>query len=297
MLPLRGHRAFLTTTCAFLAATPRLPPVLAADYVPANITATPNFRLLPGVASVPAPVAVAPSQAWMGIDGAWNTFSLEVGAPQQSVQVLVSTASQQIWAINYMACIANTTDPATGEITALNVLDVDCQNSRGFLYNSSSSSTWQQKGFYQLWIEKNLGLVGNGLYGFDSVGLGTSGEEDPSVQNTTIGTLVSANFWLGHIGVHPKPTNFSAFEDPIPSYMTTLFEQKSIPSLSFGYTAGAQYRKIDRRPMQTPLMPAQTTKPCSGVSLSAATMPRVSSPTTSPSSSPQTTSAIWSSAS
>jgi hypothetical protein len=243
MLPLRGHRAFLTTTCAFLAAPLLLPRALAADYVQTNITETPNFKLLPGISSVPAPVAVAPDQSWMGIDGAWNAFSLQVGEPQQYVRVFVSTASQQIWAINHMACITNITDPTTGEITALNVLDSECENSRGYLYNSSSSETWHQKGFYQLWIEKNLGLVGNGLYGFDSVGLGMAGEEGPYVGNTTIGTLVTANFWLGHIGVHQKPTNFSAFEEPIPSYMTTLFEQKSIPSLSFGYTAGAQYRK------------------------------------------------------
>jgi hypothetical protein len=75
------------------------------------------------------------------------------------------------------------------------------------------------------------------------VGLGRAGEMGPSVQNTTIGTLVTANFWLGHIGVHSKSTNFSVFDEPVPSYIATLFAQKSIPSLSFGYTAGAQYRK------------------------------------------------------
>ncbi|CAN9422457.1 unnamed protein product [Alternaria alternata] len=242
MVPLQGHRACLTSLCAFLAAALLLPLLAAADYVQTNITETPNFKLLPGIASVPAPVAVAPDQTWIGIDGAWNTFTLAIGEPQEYVQVYVSTASQQIWAINRMACISNITDPTTGEITAFNVFDSECELSRGFLFNSSNSETWEQKGFYQLWIEKYLGLVGNGLYGFDSVGLGRAGEMGPSVQNTTIGTLVTANFWLGHIGVHSKSTNFSVFDDPVPSYITTLFEQKSIPSLSFGYTAGAQYR-------------------------------------------------------
>lgn len=239
MLPLPGPRAFLTTTCAFLAATLFMPS--HADYIQKNITKTPNFKLLPDVASVPAPVSVAPDQSWMGIDGAWNTFSLLVGDPPQSVRVLVSTASQQIWVINRMACIANITDPTTGAVTALDVFDSDCENSRGFLYNTTTSHLWHQKGFYQLWIEKNLGLVGNGLYGFDSVGLGNAGSEGPYVANSTVGTLVTPNFWLGHIGVHPKPTNFSAFEDPVPSYLSDLFAQKNIPSLSFGYTAGAQY--------------------------------------------------------
>ncbi|KAJ4373026.1 hypothetical protein N0V83_003317 [Neocucurbitaria cava] len=240
MIPSRGRCAFLVSICA-LAASTLLLPCLADDYAQQNITVTPGYKLLPGIASVPAPVRVAPDQDWMGIDGSWNTFSLLIGDPQENVRVFVSTASQQIWAVNRLACVSNVTDPSTGQVTQMNVLDSDCETSRGNLYNNTASDTWHTKGYYQLWLEKNLGLVGNGLYGFDTVGLGMAGEKGPSVQNTTIGTLVTPNFWLGHVGLHPKPTNFSAFEDPIPSYMTDLFTQKSIPSLSFGYTAGAQY--------------------------------------------------------
>ncbi|KAL6707301.1 hypothetical protein ACN47E_004289 [Coniothyrium glycines] len=253
MVPARGPRAFSSTTrafssttraffstaCALIAATLLVP--CLAQYTQQNTSDTPGFRLLPGVASVPVPVSVAPDQNWSGIDGAWNTFSLMVGDPQANVRVFVSTASQQIWVVNRQACISNITD-SSGQITQYNAFSSDCEASRGYLYNTSTSESWHEKGFFRLWLEQNLGLVGNGLYGFDSVGLGMLGEQGPTVANTTIGTLVSANFWLGHIGVHPKPTNFSAFESPIPSYMTSLFDQKSIPSLSFGYTAGARYR-------------------------------------------------------
>ncbi|CAO2650086.1 Nn.00g013780.m01.CDS01 [Neocucurbitaria sp. VM-36] len=240
MVPSRGRCAFLASICALVASTLLLP-CLADEYVQRNITDTPGYQLLPNITSVPAPVRVAPDQNWMGIDGEWNTFSLLVGDPQENVRVFVSTASQQIWVVNRLACVSNITDPSTGQIVQMNAFNSDCESSRGFLYNNSASETWHRKGYYQLWLEKNLGLVGNGLYGFDSVGLGLAGEKGPSVQNTTIGTLVSSNFWLGHIGLHPKPTNFSAFEDPIPSYLTDLFAQKNIPSLSFGYTTGAQY--------------------------------------------------------
>lgn len=239
MLSSTGFRASLSALYA-LSTTLLLAPCLA-QYTQQNITDTPGYKLLPGVDSVPAPVSVAPDQDWMGIDGSWNTFSLQVGDPQENVRVFISTASQQIWAVNSQACVQNVTD-GNGQIVQYNVLNNDCAQSRGRLFNTSFSTSWQRKGFYQLWIEKNLGLVGNGLYGFDSVGLGLPGEQGPAVANTTIGTLVSPNFWLGHIGLHPKPTNFSAFESPISSYMTNLFDQKSIPSLSFGYTAGAQYR-------------------------------------------------------
>lgn len=240
MIPQHGRRGFFST-CALSAVL--LQPRLATAYSQTNVTDTPGYQLLPGVTSVPAPIVVAPDQDWKGIDGSWSTFSLIVGEPKQNARVLVSTASQQIWVVNRQACVQNITDSTTGQITQYNVLDSDCQDSRGFLYNTTESSTWHSKGFFQLWIEKNLGLVGNGLYGFDSVGLGFQGGEGPTVENTTIGTLVTANFWLGHLGLHPKPTNFSAFEEAIPSYMTNLFNQGNIPSLSFGYTAGAQYRR------------------------------------------------------
>jgi hypothetical protein len=242
MVPSPGRRAFLATICA-LVVTSLLAPCLADVYVQKNTTSTPGYRLLPGTASVPAPVAVAPDQNWWGVDGAWSSFSLFVGNPPVNVHVQVSTASQQVWVVNRQACVQNITD-GTGKITAYNQLNGNCENSRGYLYNTTASQSWRQKGFYRLWLEKWLGLEGNGLFGFDTVGLGLAGDKGPSVQNTIIGTLVSANFWIGHLGMHPKPTNFSAFEDPVPSFMTTLFEQKGIPSLSFGYTAGSQYRML-----------------------------------------------------
>src|SRR4051794_29080338 len=98
-----GRRAFLSTICA----SALLLPCLAAEYAQVNITDTPGFKLLPGVSSVPAPVKVAPDQDWMGIDGAWNTFSLLIGDPQINARVFVSTASQQIWAVHRQACISN----------------------------------------------------------------------------------------------------------------------------------------------------------------------------------------------
>ncbi|KAH7093605.1 aspartic peptidase domain-containing protein [Paraphoma chrysanthemicola] len=239
MVPSWGRRAFLRTICALAAAAP-FAPCLAAEYTQRNITSTPGYKLLPGVASVPAPVSVAPDQDWWGIDGAWNTFSLLVGDPQTNVRVLASTASQQIWVVNREACIKNVTD-SSGKIVALNQFDSECESNRGYLFNQTSSSTWRRKGYYRLWVEKWLGLGGNGLFGFDSVGIGLPGEKGPSVKNTTVGTLVTPSFWIGHLGLHPKSTNFSAFEEAVPSYMTNLFQQKNIPSLSFGYTAGAQY--------------------------------------------------------
>ncbi|KAF3041381.1 hypothetical protein E8E12_009123 [Didymella heteroderae] len=119
-------------------------------------------------------------------------------------------------------------------------------SSRGQLFNVTDSKSWYERGFWALWVGRdNFGLSGNGHYGYDTVALGIPGEEGPSVDNTTIGTLKNPNFWLGHLGLHPKPTNWStdvSVLPPVPSYMTMLYEQGNIPSRSYGFTAGSQYR-------------------------------------------------------
>lgn len=188
---------------------------------------------------LPDPISISPAQDWIGIDGQWSVLALSVGEPAQWIRTLVSTASQQTWVVYSSACTKNMTDQ--NNVTTL-VDDDACVKSRGGTINVSESKTWNERGFYQLWTEKNMGLEGNGKYGYDTVGIGYPGERGPTVNNVTVGALITPNFWLGHFGLHPKPTNFSAFEEPSPSYMTYLFKKKLIPSISFGYTAGARYR-------------------------------------------------------
>lgn len=215
----------------------------SATYVQKNTTNTPGYTLLQGISSIPAPLTVSPDQGWSGIDGVWNTFSLRVGSQQAIVQVLPSTASQQIWAVDPEACTGTFEDTFTN--TTVKKVDNGCKSSRGQLFNITGSKSWHDRGFWGLWVGRdNFGLTGNGHYGYDTVGLGIPGEEGPTVDNTTIGTLKNPNFWLGHLGLHPKPTNWSTDTSipPVPSYMTMLFEQGSIPSRSYGFTAGSQYR-------------------------------------------------------
>jgi hypothetical protein len=84
--------------------------------------------------------------------------------------------------------------------------------------------------------------MGNAIYGYDTVGLGGAGEEGPTLKHTVVGGMAWPDLYLGIFGLNPKPTNFTSFNDPSTSYMTLLKDQKHIPSVSFGYTAGAVYR-------------------------------------------------------
>ncbi len=163
-----------------------------------------------------------------GVDGPWSSFTLRVGTPAQDVRVFISTAGQETWVVASEGCVNS---PST------------CADARGGLFNPNTSSTWQYTGQYTLYIEDNLDLRGGAKFGNDTVGLGGQGSGTPTLDQQIVGGLATENFYLGMFGVNPKSTNFTSQNEGQPSYMSSLYTQGKIPSLSFGYTAGAQYRK------------------------------------------------------
>lgn len=182
-----------------------------------------------------------------GNDGRWSTFVVQIGTPPQVVKLLISTSGQETWAVTPDACEAD---------------DANCRNGRGHLYNMSSSSTWNQNDFFLLTDESNIGEGGQGLYGYDRLQTGWQGGGGVAVNRSIVAgsstgpylgkcfmdSMYSgeqhANFTSGQLGISPRPTNFSDFNDPEPSFLTLLKESDQISSLSYGYTAGAFYRKF-----------------------------------------------------
>ena len=180
-----------------------------------------------------APIAIPPSQDFDGNDGPWSSFYLQIGSPAQNIKVLISTAGYQTWAVVPQGCIAS--DPP------------DCTTLRGGLFTPGQSSTWQYQnasvnGTFTLGLETNLEYSGNGDYGYDTVVVGYQGSNGPSLPQQTIAGIATKEFYLGIFGLNPRSTNFSTFSEPVPSYMATLKNRSMIPSLSWGYTAGNQYR-------------------------------------------------------
>ena len=141
--------------------------------------------------------------------------------------------SYQTWVVHPQGCPAY--------ITATQV-DNNCEDARGGIFASNASSSWKSVGLYGFNIETNLGIDGNAYFGYDAVGLGGPGEGGPTLLNTTIGNFATTNYWIGVFGLNPKPTNFSSQLNGATSYMTQLKQQGLIPSVSFGYNAGAKYR-------------------------------------------------------
>ncbi|KAI9707974.1 MAG: hypothetical protein M1820_004393 [Bogoriella megaspora] len=193
--------------------------------------------------TVPAPFSFAPAQTWDGNDGKWSTFIIRIGNPPQDFRVLPSTAGQETWVPNPEGCTKS--DPS------------DCGNSRGvqpfnnqqgtgFLTNASSS--WQSMGVYDLNFEENLeyetnvSYAGQGLYGFDTVGLQVEKSGGIQIDHQVVAGIALKQFYLGIFGLGVKPANFSSYSNPQAAFLPSAVEQNLIPSKSWGYTAGAPYR-------------------------------------------------------
>lgn len=170
----------------------------------------------------------------LGHDGEWSTFSVNVGTePPQPVYLLASTQQSSTWVIADAGCSG---------------LDDDCAEARGGLFDSTESNSWFRKDVYQLNEAVELGYGGNknnGTYGFDTLGLmGQEGAADVIVENQVVAGISTDTFYLGSLGLSPKNVSFAQSQDSADSLLTSLKAQGLIPSLSFGYTAGARYRTL-----------------------------------------------------
>lgn len=211
-----------------------------------------------------------------GADGAWSTFDLRLGVPDQYVRVLVSTASPEVLVpLSELACSAPYYNNSQ--------VPPDCAVSRGGLYNPNSSSTWVDGGTYGInqngvGLGANLGYYQEAQFGLDKLGIGLSG---PVLANQTVaGIATHSPFYQGILGLNNQPVNFSTLGNySAPSLITTLKEQKIIPSISWSYTAGAKYRQC---PSQAPLS-------CPNLVLAADMQVQDSSKSVASSSSPATT--------
>jgi hypothetical protein len=160
---------------------------------------------------------------------------VQIGTPPQNVNTFLSTASIQTWVVDPQGCAS--TDPS------------NCASKRGRVYNYSESTSWipnlanTSTQIYNLGLESSLNYTGKGRFGFDNITLGYIGSGGPSLQNQTVASIATKEFFLGLFGVKPRSSNFTDFDNPIPSFMQNLRSQSLIPSTSWAYTAGNQYRK------------------------------------------------------
>lgn len=126
--------------------------------------------------------------------------------------------------------------------------DTICPIARGGLFNNSSSQSWSE-------IESTIYLFQDpsltALLGNDTLTLEVAGNTGPNLTNQVIfGIADDKKYYLGMLGLSQVSTSLSKSEKGQPSFITSLRDQSKIPSLSFGYTAGAKYRESPARESQ-----------------------------------------------
>jgi len=124
--------------------------------------------------------------------------------------------------------------------------------------NTTNSSSWESQGPYQLEMASylfnysdpkwgtNFSLPPRGDYGLATLGL-TRLPSALTLNKQVVATFEAVGFYLGFFGLASDDIDFG---DGIrhPSYLTTLYNKSMIPSTSWGYQAGAAYRKSPPAP-------------------------------------------------
>jgi hypothetical protein len=113
-----------------------------------------------------------------------------------------------------------------------------CRSDRGFFFDPNKSLTWQHEGRFELGLDTQLGFTGDAIYGLDVLELGTTGV---SLKNAIVGSINTTEYWLGFLGLSNIAGDFTGIV--VPSLISGLAEDGSIPSQSYGFTAGAKYRQ------------------------------------------------------
>ncbi|TLS29821.1 hypothetical protein PpBr36_01263 [Pyricularia pennisetigena] len=166
---------------------------------------------------------VQPSQKWVDIDGTWSSFEVNLGAPAQPVQLLVSTAISEVWAIGRGGCPQNSNA---------------CATERGNTYNAPDSQNYAPLGAWELGLASS-GFSDTGDYGLDRLSMFNSLEgETVSINNALVASINTTNFYQGYIGLGVIRGRFGErITTPLISQMVE--EYGLIASNSYGYTAGA----------------------------------------------------------
>lgn len=194
----------------------------------------------------PKPIVLNPSGKFDGDDGKWSTFIINVAGDGQgkgqNFRVLISTSSLM------------TVVPAVTHWCSTD----ECAESRGIMdvgshgLDTAPSSFYSPAGLYALpfaesywWSRSLLPPRGNGsldgIWGTTNIGLGAASKQSMTVPDQYVASYYFTEFFLGSLGL--SAGTVSAQGATKPSFFNGLAGRNgTIPSSSYGFTAGASYR-------------------------------------------------------
>jgi hypothetical protein len=190
----------------------------------------------------PPPKVVDATGNWKGNDGKWSTFSINVGDKAnngggQNFEVLPSThfgvtvlPFQSSW--------------CTGDCPEARGVGTVDGSQIGGVQTAPDSSTWNDAGTYDIdkpdwWQNKSDTLVGD--YGLEYLGIGKASKQSYIANNMYVAATTSKDLYIGQFGLGPGATNVGKGHGEVQSILATFHNQNVIPSVSYGYTAGAIY--------------------------------------------------------
>lgn len=196
------------------------------------------------VSVLPKPYVLSPSGSFDGNDGDWSTFFINLGddgsGHGQNFKVLISTSS-----------------PITLLPEQTEWCNEDCAKSRGILaYDGKQSlglqksQSWKDAGLYNIplpyWWTKDLTVDSNetltATWGSENLGMGESSTQSPILAEQYVVKHTTKEFFLGTLGLAVGEAGPQGGTKP--NFLNNFYQSGNmIPSASFGYTAGASYRK------------------------------------------------------
>lgn len=149
----------------------------------------------------------------------------------------MSTLVAETWVVATLGC---SNDP--NEVP-------NCSSTRGELFNTQASTTWNDQKNWPLMAESNLGFsccddahYNAGDYGYDTLGISSKSNGNVTLDHQVVAAIATKDFYLGNLGLSPRAVNQN-IDQQSSSFLKSLKDQNKIPSLSYGYTAGAAYSK------------------------------------------------------
>ncbi|KAL5418890.1 hypothetical protein PMIN06_005765 [Paraphaeosphaeria minitans] len=194
-----------------------------------------------------APLVVDTTGKWRGNDGSWSTFYINVGDKEnngggQNFEILPSTHFG-VTVLPYPSSWCSGDCPENRGIGTVN------GNQTNGL-DTDDTTTWKAAGTFDLnlpywWMGNTTAGAGPvGYYGLDYLGVGQASSESYVAQQMYVAATGAKDFYIGQFGLGPGATNpGGGTGTPVDSILTYFKKSKIIPSVSYGYTAGAKYRK------------------------------------------------------
>ena len=182
-----------------------LPFLLSSQILPTSA----NLLLSARSQDAPKTISVPFNKQSRSNDGSWSTFPLQIGAPEQVIDVLVSTSGYQLITVLRGSCTVN------------------CSAIRGGTFEPNFSTTWENitangTNSFPSNLDTASGLNQTAWYGFDNVSLSTQSGHKISAGSQTIVGIETEEIYIGLLGLSPRSTNFTKSDQSKPSNLPTL---------------------------------------------------------------------------